>query len=428
MKQKDDFETLRSIINSVENKIVSTEQLLHDAETREMPFEFSDLIDYWKRGRLFASQVERKNEGYFPVNTCVWTTQFQIGFFGFNTALGSFEITPNTANPISITLDASMALDSAAVSVAVHSSGKEIAVGTLNGAIIICDVMHGRIIRSFRANQSRTWALAYSPTENVLISGHQNGDLIKWDNQGNILAKTLTDDWVRSIDFSPDGTQFLTSHRLKDESKAGIYLWDVNLFKSTSSFLHVPDTVWCLRYLRDGRGFASCGSDRKVTIWSFDSKDILWSEKKHTGTVIILAVHPFGGIVASGAWTGTVKLWNLETGDDVRSIEAHSARVYGLAISPSGRILASGGKESSICLWQLPECSTISKFAGHSGWVRGLQFIDENTLVSIGSEGTCKLWRLSRDLPVSEPIQPYKSSQEVLNEFRRPLDSDDEQQ
>jgi WD40 repeat protein len=100
--------------------------------------------------------------------------------------------------------------------------------------------------------------------------------------------------------------------------------------------------------------------------------------------------------------------------------------VYGLAISPSGKILATGGKESSICLWQLPECSIIDRFTAHSGWVRGLQFVDENTLVSIGSEGICKLWRLSHDLPLVTPFRNYKSTQEVIDEYRRPLDSDDE--
>ena len=164
----------------------------------------------------------------------------------------------------------------------------------------------------------------------------------------------------------------------------------------------------------------------ELRIWSFKNKEILWSEKKHTGTVITLAVHPFGGIVASGAWTGTVKLWNLQTADDVRSIEAHWRVYMDLLSHHRAEYLQQAGRNNCICLWQLPECSTINRFTGHSGWVRGLQFIDENNLVSIGSEGICKIWRLSRDLPSIVPVQAYNSSQEVLNEFRRPLDSDDE--
>lgn len=427
MKISDDFETLRTIIENTKDGIVTTEQLLQEAEMREMPFEFSDLQAYWKKGRLYVSEVERTVDGYTPTISCTWTTQYQNNYFGFSPDLGAFEINSNTMNPINALLDASLMLESAAVCIAVHPSGREFAVGTLNGAIVICSVEKGKIIQTMRANQSRVWALAYSPTDNILVSGHQNGELLKWDRKGNLPAKITTDDWVRSIDFSPDGKQFLTSHRLKDHTKANIYSWDIESFTSISPFIHVSETVWCLRYLQDGKGFVSGGSDRKVTIWSFENKEILWSEKKHTGTVVTLAVHPFGGIVASGAWTGTVKLWDLETGIDVRSIEAHSARVYGLAISPSGRILATGGKESSIALWQLPKCSIISRFTGHAGWVRGLQFIDENTLVSIGSEGMCKIWRLSHSLPTATPIQPYKSSQEVLNEYQRPLDSDDEQ-
>jgi len=427
MKISDDFETLRAIIEKTGGKIVTTEQLLHEAELLEMPFEFADLTAYWKNGKLYTSQVERTADGYLPTANCSWTLQYENGFFGFNPVLGSFEITPNTTNPINAELVASMAFEAAAVCIGVHPSNKEFAVGMRNGGIAICDVNQGKIIRTIKTNQSRAWAVAYSPATNILISGHENGELIKWDRYGNVLAKIVTVDWVRSIDFSPDGKQFLTAHRFRDHSNASIYSWDSESFTIISPFVHAPITVWCLRYLRDGKGFVSCGADDKVTVWSFENKEVLWSEEKHTGTVITLAVHPFGGIVASAAWTGTVKLWDLETGDDLRSIEAHSARIHGLAISPSGKILATGSKESSICLWQLPECSNLGRFTGHSGWVRGLQFIDENTLVSIGSEGTCKIWRLSHSLPVPVPDQVHKSSQEVLNEFRRSLESDDEQ-
>ncbi len=427
MKTSDDFEVLRTIIENAKGGIVTTEQLLHEAEVREMPFEFADLLTYWKKRQLYVSQVEQTTDGYRPTIRCTWTTQYQQNYFGFSPDLGAFEINENTTNPINALLDASMALESAAVCITAHPSGKEFAVGTLNGTIVICSIEQGKIIQTMKANQSRVWALAYSPTENILVSGHQNGELVKWNRKGNLLAKVTTDDWVRSIDFSPDGKQFLTSHRLKDHTKANIYSWDIESFTSISPFIHVSETAWCLRYLKDGNGFVSGGSDCKVTVWSFENKEILWSKKKHTGTIVTLAVHPFGGIVASGAWTGAVKLWDLENGTDVRSIEAHSARVYGIAFSPSGRILATGGKESTICLWQLPECAIISRFIGHSGWVRGLQFFDENTLASIGSEGMCKIWRLSHSLPVTIQFQTYKSSQEVLNEFRRPLDSDDEQ-
>jgi len=424
---KDDFEILRLIIDGTESQAILTGQLLHEAESQEMPFEFNDLVGYWRKGKLYTSQLKHTDGGYLPTKSCTWTTRYQKDYFGFNPELGAFEINSNIINPIRVDLDASMALESAAVCIAVHPSGREFAVGTLNGTIAVYNVDQGKASRTFRANQSRVWTLAYSPDGDLLISGHQNGELVKWDRNGILLAKAITCDWVRSISFSPDGTKFLTSHRVKkEETTPSIYHWDTLTFRIVETFIHVPRTVWCVRYLPNGKGFVSGGFDQKVTLWSFEKNDVAWSEKKHTGTVTTLVVHPYGGIVASGAWTGTVKLWDVETGSEVRTIEVQSARIYGLSISPSGRILASGGKESSITLLKLPECSVINRFAAHAGWVRGLQFIDEHTLVSVGSEGICKLWRLSQSLPFSISVQPYESSQEVLNEFRRPLDSDDE--
>lgn len=426
MKARDDFEILRAIIENIDGKIVATYELLHKAELQEMPFEFADLIGYWKKGQLYASQVERTNNGYVPTANCLWTTQYQRGFFGFNTRLASFEINSNTTNPINATLEASLSLDGAATCVAVHPAGKEFAVGMRTGTISICNVDQGRVIRTFNANHDRVWALAFSPVENIFLSGHENGELIKWDLDGNLIKKIATDDWIRSIDFSQDGKRFLTSRRVEQNLVPSIYNWDAESLQVIEKFVHVSKTVSCIRYFLDGKGFVSGSSDYKITAWSFEKNDVLWSEKKHTGAIIVLAAHPFGGIVASGAWTGTVKLWDLETGVDLRSIEAHSGRVNGLAISPSGRILATGGKEASICLWQLPECSIITRFNAHDGWLRGLQFINENTLISIGSEGMCKIWRLERSIAIAPSSRPYNSAQEVLDEFRRSLGSDDE--
>src|SRR5258706_754631 len=426
MKFEDDFEIIQNIIKNTVEQIIATDQLLQEAERRKMPLEFVDLVEYWRDGKLYASQVSHMAQGYMPTADCAWTTQYQRNFFGFNPALGSFEINSNTINPMNAVIEASLDLGNAAVCVTVHPARKEFAVGMRNGFITIYRVELGKILRTFRHHESRVGALAYSPTENVLVSGNENGELVKWDNSGNIISKTSASDWIRSIDFSPDGTKFLTSHRAKKESAPTIYHWDTESFKIIESFIHVSKTVSCVRYLLDGKRFVSGGSDYKITVWSFEKNDVLWSEEKHTGAIIVLAVHPFGGIVASGAWTGTVKLWDLETGLDVRSIDAHSGRVNGLAISPSGKILATGGKESSICLWQLPDCSILGRFVAHDGWLRGLQFIDESTLVSIGSEGLCKIWRFDRSIPSASLLQHYNSPKEVLNELRRSLDSDDE--
>lgn len=142
------------------------------------------------------------------------------------------------------------------------------------------------------------------------------------------------------------------------------------------------------------------------------------------GTITCLAMHPVGGVVASGAWTGTIKLWDLQTGKDLRTIEAHSLRIYGLAFSPSGRILASASKDTQIALWQMPEGTPIARTFAHDAWIRGVEFVKEDTLLSIGSDRACKIWRLSYRFPTSERPKTYRSAEDVLNDYRRPDEED----
>lgn len=421
MSSNEDYEILLSIFND-NTCVINTKDLL---DTPKEFFNFNDLIMFWKQGLIFPSRIQHSNLGYLPDTDSSWSLNPWVGYFAYDSVLGAYQINENITNPIHATLEGSIGLDNPITSVAVHPDHQRFALGSRNGVIAFCSLNEGRIVKTVREGESRTWTLAYSPTGDFLLSGHQNGDLLKWAND-KLVKKVTTDDWIRSISFSSNGNQFITSHRVKNEENPGIFQWDIESFQNTSSFMHVPETSWNVKYLIDDTGFVSAGSDMKVTLWSFTSNQMLWSEKKHTGTVIVLARHPVGGIVASGAWTGSIKIWDLESGKDLNTIEAHSNRVYGLAFSPSGNILASGSKDSQICLWQMPTGNVLARFTGHLGWVRALEFIDEDLLISIGSDGFCKIWRLSYSLPKSVPKVIYHSPQEVLNDYRRFMVYDNE--
>lgn len=413
----DNFRLVKEIINISKDECISTEDLLNIFDKSDKSIGLSDLVQYWKEGTLFASAVVREQHGYYPKYNCVWTTKFKQGFFGYNDNLGSFEINLNSPIPMNIILEASIGLGAKGLCLAIHPELNEFAIGTSAGTIIICNLTKGKAIRSFERSNSPAYSLAYSPTDNLLVSGHEDGSLIKWNSDGEILHRINTESWVRSIDFSNNGQHILTSHYVPVGSISKIILWNSDSLEQISEYTHVTETVWVVQFLPDMDGFATCGTDRKVTVWSDEKNDIIWVTNKLRSTVTALAIHPIGGVIASGAWSGTVKLWNSQTGDNIRSIEAHFDRVYGLDFSPSGKILASGGKDSSICLWKQPDCSIINKWIAHNGWVRSLRFIDEDTIISIGSDGICKIWRLSPDRPLVDSIQEYSNSTEVINDY-----------
>ncbi len=424
MSSLDDFEFLREIIFDLP---LNTQDLLKKTESLEMPFEFSDLVKYWQAGLLYVSQVQRFEAGYLPSQNCIWTSQYQDGFFCFESKLGAYQINENMPNTINETLEGTIPLGSSTVCLAIHPNRQHFAVGSRHGIILVCDINQCSAVKTLQKSESRVWTLAYSPSGRYLISGHRNGDLLKWTDEGDLVSQAPTDDWVRSISFNPENeNEFITSHRVKSSENPSIYQWKTDVFQNYASYLHIPKTVWSIRYLADGKGFVAGGSDYKVTLWSFSQNRALWSEEKHKSTVTILSMHPKGGVVASGVWAGAVKIWNLESGENLFTIEAHSDRVYGLAFSPSGNILATGSKDSEICIWQMPAGNILARFKGHSGWVRALEFINEDTLISIGTEGFCKIWRLKFRFPETAPKADYHSSEEVLNDYRGIMANDNE--
>jgi len=424
MSSLDDFNFLRGIIFDTP---LNTQDLLRKTESLEMPFEFIDLVKYWQAGLLYVNQVKRSEVGYLPSQNCIWTSKYQNGFFCFEPKLGAYQINENMPNTINETLEGTIPLGSSTICLAIHPNRQNFAVGSRRGLILVCDINKCSAVKTLQKIESRVWALAYSPSGRYLISGHRNGDLLKWTDEGDLVSQVQADDWVRSISFNPENeNEFVTSHRVKGSENPSICHWKTDIFQNYASYLHIPKTVWSIRYLEDGTGFVAGGSDYKVTLWSFSQKRSLWSGEKHKSTVTVLSMHPKGGIVASGVWSGAVGIWDLEKGENLFTIEAHSDRVYGLAFSPSGNLLATGSKDSEICIWQMPTGNILARFKGHSGWVRALEFINEDTLLSIGTEGFCKIWRLKFRFPETAPMMDYHSSQEVLNDYRRVMATDDE--
>ncbi len=84
-------------------------------------------------------------------------------------------------------------------------------------------------------------------------------------------------------------------------------------------------------------------------------------------------------------------------------IEAGDA--IAVALSPDGSLLASGRRDGSIGLIDVASGQQKQNLTGHQGGVRDLDFTkDGNRLVSIGTDGTIRLWQLKDGLSVDDSI------------------------
>ena len=69
--------------------------------------------------------------------------------------------------------------------------------------------------------------------------------------------------------------------------------------------------------------------------------------------VLQVSFSPYGHLLASSGYDGTVRFWNILTGQQLLALTAHREDVFAIAFSPDGRYLASASDDGTLRLWGL---------------------------------------------------------------------------
>jgi WD40 repeat protein len=66
------------------------------------------------------------------------------------------------------------------------------------------------------------------------------------------------------------------------------------------------------------------------------------------------SLQPYGHLLASAGYEGTVRLWNAETGE-VLGVFGVTRTLNNIAFSPDGRFLAAGVADGTVRIWGVDE-------------------------------------------------------------------------
>ncbi|MBI5713739.1 MAG: WD40 repeat domain-containing protein [Chloroflexi bacterium] len=419
---------IHEILDDSFDGTLSQEELIPRIELKTMAkFDPVDLLELWHKGEIFVSAIVLGGNGYQPTADCKWTTERSSTFFGYGSNLGAYQISDTLLNPLSVSLEFTISLNSPASSIAVSPGGQLLVTGEKNGTISIISLENGQLVKRDKTSPSCVWAIAFSSDGKRFATGHENGSVLLWNHKCESVDKSADgNDCVKGLSFSPDGMYLLSAHKKGDSEQPLVRRWTTAPLRHRDSYYYEQDTVWDIQYLPDGTGFVCAGHAKFVTCVSFEKADPIFREKKHTGAVTCLNIHPQSGVVVSGAWTGGIKIWSLSDGKNLKSIEAHTTRVTDLAFSKSGHLLASCEKDSRVSIWQMPDCRLVGRVEAHKGWVRGIAFITDLLFATVGSDNACRVWRIDYQFPELAPRKRYTTAEEVQNDYRRADNEDDE--
>ncbi|MEX2553598.1 MAG: protein kinase [Actinomycetota bacterium] len=229
---------------------------------------------------------------------------------------------------------------------AVETQGRNLAVGTGNGEVLVLDAGSGEVAARLSGSSGRIFALSFA-ADGRLIAGDQRGTLREWDWRANQLVHEVPnahEGAVVSLDWSSEG------ERLASAGADGVVrLWDADL-SPVSTLGKLPGPLTDVEV--DGRLIAASTASGRVALWDEGGRPLGTPVAVDDNTVWAVALSPDGTTMALATDDEAVSVWSL-SGDDpekVRDLTPHPGGALDVVFLDD-RTLAASSRTGEVRLW-----------------------------------------------------------------------------
>ncbi len=272
------------------------------------------------------------------------------------------------------------------------SDGKVVVCVSWTNKITLLNANTYKTIRTFNLHPDCvTTSAAYSPIQEVIAVGSDNGNIYLYDRNTNELKHTITShkEHVDVLAFSSDG-KTLASASIYEKS---IKLWDTDSGEHIKTFTGHASYIRGLAFSPDGKTLTSGSGDGTIRFWDIHTGDIIKMYVGYSEYVMSIACNPNGKTIASKTSDHAVRIWDTRTWKNIETFYQFQDTTFGITFNSDGYLLIASATENGIKL--LVENTGEHKLiqTGESDIMEDIYFSpDGNTLVSCSTDDIIRLW------------------------------------
>jgi WD40 repeat protein len=167
-----------------------------------------------------------------------------------------------------------------------------------------------------------------------------------------------------------------------------LILWQLETGEQIRRFQGHNNWVWSVDFSPDGKFVVSGSDDGSLMLWdttiddnpgTLENEQIVHRFIGHTDSVRSVVVSPDGRRILSGSNDNSLILWNVAHdspafGQIIRRFEGHTDNVRAAAFSPDGQEILSGSDDRTMIQWQMFTGQRLWTYQGHSQGITSVVF------------------------------------------------------
>jgi WD40 repeat protein len=261
--------------------------------------------------------------------------------------------------------------------------------------VLLFDAATGRIVQTLSGAENPINTVAFSPDSHSVaaaegmpsIAGH-----VRVWQVGASESRVFTGhaDSIYSLAYSPTENKLVTASYDKS-----LIVWDTQSGREIHALKHHTGAVFAVAFSSDGKTLVSAAADQTVKLWSVDAGQRILTLTEATKGLNSVAFHPRRNEFASVGIDKMIRIydWNGTTAKLKRSSFAHDAPILSLVYNPDGTTLFTGSEDLRIKAWDSATLQERHVYENLPDWPQTLAVSSDGTQLAAGlSNGDLTLY------------------------------------